>query len=462
MIPRESHDVVVIGGGPAGLSAALAASKAGARVAIVEREERLGGILKQCVHDGFGLVRFGEKLSGPEYARRFAREAEASAIELRLQTFVHEAKRGGESGDKGFSLDCVSKERGVFSIDARALVLATGCRERTDRQVFIHGDRPAGILTAGLAQRLVNVEGLLPGRRAVILGSGDIGLIMARRLLLEGMEVEGVYELKSEPSGLARNLRQCLDDFGIPLHLSMTVIEVRGKRRVESVTVAAVDARGAPIPGTERKIDCDTLVLSVGLIPENELGLSLGLSLDPSTRGPKADQRGATSVPGLFACGNALHVNDLVDYVSDSGEAAGRAAAAYAASRAIGTAVGPETENAVGAISLKAGPGFLYAVPQWIEPAGGEAVIYFRSNATIREGVKVRLRAIGGTIGGATINGAALDGAVLVEKRFAALRPPEMERLIMDPAAIPAGTSELFLELERLTSPPRKGDSDGR
>jgi NADPH-dependent 2,4-dienoyl-CoA reductase/sulfur reductase-like enzyme len=431
MIIEKRFDVLVLGGGPAGLAAALAAKVAGASVAIIEREQRLGGILKQCVHDGFGLLRFGEQLAGPEYALRFARQIPGSGIQVFLETFVHSARRiepsGGAGSDGAFSLDCVNKAEGALRLSSKALVLATGCRERTDRQVFIQGERPAGIMTAGLAQHLVNIEGLLPGRRAVILGSGDIGLIMARRLTLEGMEIEGVYEIKSEPSGLSRNLRQCLDDFDIPLHLSTTVTEVFGKRRVEAVSVAQVDGRGTPIEGTGRRIDCDTLVLSVGLIPENEIALSLGLSLDPATKGPRVDQTGASDVDGVYVCGNALHVNDLVDYVSESGETAGAAAASFALS-------GGEREPRR-LVRVKAGPGFLYAVPQFVDASKvGRAAIYFRSAATVREGAKVEI---------------SCGDKALLAKSYAALRPPEMERLEIETSSIGDEADEIFLSLER-------------
>ena len=437
MLERLERDVAVLGGGPAGLAAARAAAEAGARVALVEREDRLGGILKQCVHDGFGLARFGERLTGPEYASREAASALAAGVEARTGSYVVEAARAGPGA--GFVLRCL-RRGGAYELAVRSLVLATGCRERTDRQVLIQGDRPAGILTAGLAQYMVNVQGLRPGRRAVILGSGDIGLIMARRLVLEGTEVEGVYEIKGEPSGLSRNVRQCLEDFGIPLHLSMTVTEVHGRDRVEGVTVAAADQRGAPIRGTERRVDCDTLVLSVGLIPENEVAASLGLELDALTRGPRVDQSGACLGEGLFCCGNALHVNDLADYVSESGEAAGRAAARQAARRAAGGS--PEREL----LPLKAGTGALYAVPQFLDlSAGGRATIYFRSNATLREGGRLVLKAFPAGAGPAS-GGPPVE---LLAKSYRALRPPEMERVELELAKVPAGAASLCLEIAR-------------
>lgn len=319
-------DVLVLGGGPAGLAAAIAAKEAGADVLLIEREQHLGGILKQCIHDGFGLVRFKEKLSGPEYAERFMETFFAQDIPALTQTFLTDAKQTPD----GFDATVVDRE-GVHTVHTKTIVLATGCRERTAKQVSIHGTRPAGVFTAGTAQNFINLLGELPTKRCVILGSGDIGLIMARRLTLEGAEVLGVYEIMPTPSGLLRNIHQCLNDFDIPLHLSHTVTRVFGQDRLTAVEIAQVDDKLQPIAGTEEIIDCDALILSVGLIPENEVAETLGVTINPKTKGPACDTNQMTEVPGIFSCGNSLQVFDLVDYVSDSGERAGRNAAAFAA-----------------------------------------------------------------------------------------------------------------------------------
>lgn len=371
----QAFGVVVIGGGPAGMAAALAAHEAGARVAIVEREQHLGGILRQCIHPGFGLSHFKQELTGPEYAQRFFDQVRATDIALFLGSMVLEIDSGEgdpgtreDAGDAAVHTVTLMSRAGMLKLTGRAVVLAMGCRERTRSEIKIPGSRPAGVFTAGLAQRYINIENLKPGSRAVILGSGDIGLIMARRCTLEGISVEGVYELMPYANGLRRNVKNCLDDFGIPLHLSTTVTRVIGHDRVEAVEVSQVDEHLAPIPGTERIVPCDTLLLSVGLIPENELSVGAGVELDPRTRGAVVDQSLQTGVPGIFACGNVLHVHDLADNVTTESERAGAAAAEWA----LGGAEGARANAANTSCELTVSPAGIagYALPGRITTVG--------------------------------------------------------------------------------------------
>ena len=347
------RDIVIIGGGPAGLAAAEAAVQAGSRdVLILERDTRLGGILNQCIHNGFGLHTFKEELTGPEYAARFEARVRALSIEYKLGTMVLSV-----SPDK--TVTAVSREDGLVKIEAKAVILAMGCRERSRGALNIPGFRPAGVFSAGTAQRLVNMEGYMPGREVVILGSGDIGLIMARRMTLEGAKVRVVAELQPYSGGLKRNIVQCLDDYGIPLKLSHTVTEIHGKERVTGVTISAVDENLKPIPGTEEFYSCDTLLLSVGLIPENELSAGAGVQLSRVTNGPVVNESLETNVPGIFACGNVLHVHDLVDYVSEEAASAGKAAATYIAQGGLGG--GRE-------IRIEPRGGVRYTVPAAVRP----------------------------------------------------------------------------------------------
>ena len=366
----REYELVIIGGGPAGLAAAVAAHKAGVTdILILERDNELGGILNQCIHNGFGLHTFKEELTGPEYADRFIQQAKELNIPYKLNTMVLDL-----APDK--TVTAMNREDGLFQIKPKAVVLAMGCRERPRGALNIPGFRPAGIYTAGTAQRLVNMEGFLPGRKCVILGSGDIGLIMARRMTLEGAEVKVVAELMPYSGGLKRNIVQCLDDYGIPLKLSHTVVDIKGRERVEAIVIAEVDEKLRPIPGTEIEYECDTLLLSCGLLPENELSRAAGVDINPLTNGPRVNEQLETNVPGVFAAGNVLHVHDLVDFVSEEASAAGRHAAAYIQGAA---EVGGKE------LPIKTEGGVRYTVPVKIRPEAldpeGKVTIRFRVGA---------------------------------------------------------------------------------
>ncbi len=396
----KNYDIAIIGGGPAGLSAAISAKENGAEPLIIERDDRQGGILNQCIHNGFGLHTFKEELTGPEYAERYVRRAAELGIDCKLGTMALEISK-----DK--TVTAINKEDGLFTLNPKAVILAMGCRERPRGALNIPGYRPAGIYSAGTAQRLVNMEGFMPGREIVILGSGDIGLIMARRLTLEGAKVKLVAELMPYSGGLKRNIVQCLDDYGIPLKLSHTVVDIKGEERVEGVTVARVDEKGRPVEGTEEFYSCDTLLLSCGLIPENELSHNMGIEINPFTNGAFVNESFETSVPGVFACGNVLHVHDLVDFVSEEAAQAGKNAAAY---------VKTNVHNIEGTRNIKvtAQDGIRYTVPSVIRPEKmqGSVTIRFRT-ANVYKNCALALY---------------LDGELLFRRKKQIMTPGEMEQ----------------------------------
>ena len=420
--------LVIIGGGPAGLSAAVAAYDAGVRdMVILERDLNAGGILRQCIHNGFGLHRFGEELTGPEYADRYHKMALERGISIKTGATVLDVTPSEEDGVAAY-VTAISEAEGMFTLRAGAVVLAMGCRERSKGALNIAGTRPAGIFSAGTAQRFVNMEGYMPGRKVVILGSGDIGLIMARRMTLEGAQVQAVCELMPYSGGLARNITQCLDDFGIPLMLSHTVTKIHGKERVTGVTVSKVDERRRPIPGSEIYFECDTLLLSVGLIPENELTRGAGIGMDGITGGATVDQYRQTSLKGVFACGNVLHVHDLVDYVSEEAALAGTSAAAHLR--------GELTEGKT--ITLKTDGKVRYTVPQTITVTENTAdvTVYFRP-ADVWRDVTVTVRESGA------------DGNIISKKKRIKVAPGEMETITVKASDLTATTADtLYVSIE--------------
>lgn len=398
----REYDIVIIGGGPAGLAAAVSAKKNGIEsILILERDKELGGILNQCIHNGFGLHTFKEELTGPEYASRFIEQAKELEIEYKLNTMVMDI-----SPQK--VVTAMNREEGLFEIQAKAVILAMGCRERSRGALNIPGYRPAGIYSAGTAQRLVNMEGYMPGREVVILGSGDIGLIMARRMTFEGAKVKVVAELMPYSGGLKRNIVQCLDDYGIPLKLSHTVVDIKGKERLEGITLAEVDNKGKPIPGTEESYSCDTLLLSVGLIPENEISNGMGVEMNPVTSGPKVNESLETNIEGVFACGNVLHVHDLVDFVSEEAATAGKNAAIYVKE-------GDARKNEGQEIKLNPVEGVRYTVPGTINVA------------RMDEKLTVRFR-VGGVYKNCYVS-AYFDDERVIHRKRQVVAPGEMEEI---------------------------------
>ena len=415
----KNYDLVIVGGGPAGLAAAVSARDHGIEsILIIERDKELGGILNQCIHNGFGLHTFKEELTGPEYASRFIEQVAERGIEYKLNTMVMDIAADAPSGNViTKKVTAMNREDGMFEIHTKAVILAMGCRERSRGALNIPGYRPAGIFSAGTAQRLVNMEGYMPGREVVILGSGDIGLIMARRMTLEGAKVKVVAELMPFSGGLKRNIVQCLDDFGIPLKLSHTVVDIRGKERVEGITLAQVDEHNKPIPGTEEDYECDTLLLSCGLIPENEISRSMGVELNPVTSGPSVNESLETNIPGVFACGNVLHVHDLVDYVSEEAGVAGKNAAKY-------IKCGDDHADSGKEIPIVATDGVRYTVPKTLHVANMD------------DELTVRFR-VGGVYKNCYISTYLNDQRIICRKR-PVMAPGEMEQVKLQKSVLEA------------------------
>jgi len=413
---KKNYDVIVIGGGPAGLAAAISACNEGAKALIIERDDCLGGILNQCIHNGFGLTRFKESLSGPEYAARFIDEVKKRGIDVFLDTAVLSLTKDKE-------ITVINSREGVFTLRAKSVVLAMGCRERSRGAIHVPGTRPAGVFSAGTAQKYVNIKGYMPGRRVVILGSGDIGLIMARRMTLEGAKVLAVCEIMPYSSGLRRNIEQCLNDFDIPLYLSHTLTKIEGEERVTGVVISKVDEKRQPIAGTEKRFDCDTVLFSVGLIPENELTKDAGIAISPATGGAVVTQTRETDVEGIFACGNVLHVHDLVDFVSEEAEIAGKYAAKYA--------LQGKTKGA--RLDVTAGEGISYVCPQKIDKSQAGKVKFFFRVKEAKKDVVVKIDC---------------GERTLLERKKKAVTPGEMETITVSLDDLQDESGHLAVRLE--------------